>query len=82
MEMVGETLAKDIINPEGADKLILESLQIDYHSVGKGTVKIVAEKLAFDTNVLQMRVGVYRANGKMASEGKLRWSVIKQQSRL
>jgi acyl-coenzyme A thioesterase PaaI-like protein len=82
MEVVGETLAKETLKPEGLDLLVLESLHIDYHSAGKGKVKIVAEPLALDVETLQMRVGIYRLNGRMVSEGKLRWSVKQQQSKL
>eukprot|EP00545_Synedropsis_sp_CCMP1620_P000857 CAMPEP_0119030078 /NCGR_PEP_ID=MMETSP1176-20130426/40850_1 /TAXON_ID=265551 /ORGANISM="Synedropsis recta cf, Strain CCMP1620" /LENGTH=307 /DNA_ID=CAMNT_0006986443 /DNA_START=53 /DNA_END=976 /DNA_ORIENTATION=- len=82
LEMVGETLAKDMLKPEGLDMLVLESLQIDYHSIAKGKVKVVAEALVVGVKTLQMRVGIYRSNGRMASEGKLRWTVKQQQSRL
>jgi hypothetical protein len=82
MEVVGETLARDTLKPEGLDLLVLESLHIDYHSVGKGKMKIVAEPVALDVKTLQMRVGIYRSNGRMVSEGKLRWSLKQQQSKL
>jgi hypothetical protein len=45
-------------------------------------MKIVAEPLVFDVKTLQMRVGIYRSNGRMVSEGKLRWSVKQQQAKL
>jgi len=67
MEMVGESLAKKKLETEDP---ILESMFIDYVSVGRGNVKIVAEAIT----TTQMRVCIYSEKGKIVSDGKLTWS--------
>lgn len=79
MEMVSQALAKDELK---SDQITLESLQVDYSSNGKGSVNISSEVTARANRSVVMRVLVIQSDGTPISQGTLRWTTRKGQSKL
>lgn len=71
MEVVGQDLADDLLGSSS----LLSSIQVEYHTVGRGMIDIIAKVVSQSENEVYMQVILLRAaDGKLISDGNLRWT--------
>lgn len=76
MEIVSQPMAKEELK---SDQIKLESIQVAFAASGRGTVDIVTKVLSKGDKSMTVRVSLLRSDGKVISEGTLRWSIASAQ---
>jgi acyl-coenzyme A thioesterase PaaI-like protein len=77
MEQVATVYAQEELK---ADDVVLEAMQVDYLAAGKGSIDVECETLGRNNNAssknLHVRVLLKRADGRILSDGKLRFLIL------